>query len=84
MGVEGWITLYDDDQVDEYGVTTRMFEHFENVYQRTLFGHRIYHVYEDTEGHDLFKWEAEEDRSRTRTLQNILNHCLLDKWEVCT
>ena len=47
MGAEGWITIVDAEQVDDAGLD--LTDHFYFVYNRVIFGKKVYTVYEETE-----------------------------------
>ena len=78
MGADGWIDIFDadkfDDAVKKYGIECEDFP--PSFYEHTLFGHRLYAVYDDTIRNVYWEppagWQEVEDES------------LLDKWEVWT
>lgn len=75
MGADGWIYLLDANVCDKNGYDPR--DDFVNVYERTIFGNRIYTVYGDTE-HNYT--EADDDEHTIEDYKKI--GAFIDEWEV--
>ena len=50
MGADGWITILDANECDRLGFHPH--SDFNNVYEQTFRGFRMYTVYADTEDHE--------------------------------
>ena len=80
MCADGWITIFDADKVDMAGL--KPFDYFLHVYERIIFGRRVYTVFGD---HTSCGYE--HGFCTVRSISNNDTHtlfcmCVIDAWEV--
>lgn len=80
MGAYGLVRIYDANDVDDSQLTDTAMQYFSSFTQHRLLGKRVYVVYWDSNGHNMFSAETTPgDRDH---IENVMDEFLLDEWRV--